>query len=72
MIRVPTNPYSVPPQHHDGKSERGRTMSNERRSNLADTVGKGELQVGSKELLDVWAADIIGLGDLNDAEDLEI
>jgi hypothetical protein len=35
-------------------------------------VGKRELEVGGEELFDVWAADIIGLGDLNDAEDLKL
>jgi len=31
---------------------------------------KGEFQVGGKELLDIWAAEILSLLDLNDAEDL--
>jgi len=65
------NPYFMPPPHHDRKSERGRTTSNEGRSSLANTVGKWELEVGGHELLNVWAADIIGLGELNNAEDLE-
>lgn len=32
---------------------------------------KRETQVGSRELLDVWSADIISLGDLLDAQDLD-
>jgi hypothetical protein len=46
-------------------------MGNESRCNFANTVGKGELEVGGKELLDVWSADIIGLGELNNADDLK-
>lgn len=37
---------------------------------LGDTVGQRELEVLGKELLEVWAADVIGLLDLNDLEDL--
>jgi hypothetical protein len=33
-------------------------------------VGKGELEALDEELLDVWAADIVGLLDLNNLEDL--
>jgi hypothetical protein len=35
-------------------------------------VGKGELEVGGKELFDVGSADIISLGELNNADDLKI
>lgn len=35
------------------------------------TVRKRETQVGSRELLDVWSADIRSLGDLLDAQDLD-
>ena len=37
---------------------------------LGDTVGKGELEVLGEELLDVGAADILGLLDLDDLDDL--
>lgn len=37
---------------------------------LGDTVGEGELEVLGHELLHVWAADVLGLGDLDDLEDL--
>jgi len=46
-------------------------VSNESRGSLANTVGKRELEVGGKKLFDVWSADIISLGDLNDAEDVD-
>lgn len=45
-------------------------MSNEGRANLRDTVGKRELEVGGQQLLDVGAADVVGLLNLNDLEDL--
>ena len=47
-------------------------MRHERRPNLLDAVGEGELEVGNHELLDVRAADIIALLDLNNTEDLEM
>jgi hypothetical protein len=34
-------------------------------------VGQRELESLDEELLDVWAADIVGLLDLNNLEDLE-
>ena len=37
---------------------------------LGDTVGKGELEALGEELLDVGAADILGLLDLDDLDDL--
>lgn len=37
---------------------------------LVDAVGQRELEVLGEELLDVWAADVCGLLDLNDLEDL--
>jgi hypothetical protein len=37
---------------------------------LLDAVGEGELEVLLEKLLDVRAADVGGLGDLNDLEDL--
>lgn len=37
---------------------------------LVDAVGQRELEVLGEELLDVWSAEVIGLLDLNDLEDL--
>ena len=37
---------------------------------LGDTVGKGELEVLGEELLDVGAADVLGLLNLDDLDDL--
>ena len=45
-------------------------MSDEGRACLLDAVGKREAEVGSEELLDVGAADIIRLRELNNAKDL--
>ena len=45
-------------------------MRNKGRADLGDTVGEGELELRDEELLDVWAADVITLLDLDDAEDL--
>lgn len=65
------NPYSVAPPYRDRQSESGRAISNECRSSFGNTVRKRELEVRSKELLDVGAADIISLSDLNNAEDVD-
>jgi hypothetical protein len=35
-------------------------------------VRQGELEALDEELLDVWAADIVGLLDLNNLQDLQI
>jgi hypothetical protein len=35
-------------------------------------VGQRELEALDKELLDVWAADVVGLLELNNLEDLHI
>ena len=45
-------------------------MRNEGRADLLDAVGKGELELRHQELLDVGAANILGLLNLDDAEDL--
>lgn len=37
---------------------------------LGDAVRKRELEVLGEELLDVWAADVLGLLDLDNLEDL--
>lgn len=39
---------------------------------LGNTVRKREFEVLRKELLDVWALDIVGLLELNDLEDLHV
>jgi hypothetical protein len=33
-------------------------------------VGEGELEAGFQKLLDVWAANVLGLLDLDNAQDL--
>jgi len=50
--------------------ESNRAVCDERRAELGHTMRKGELQVGGEDLLDVWAAEILGLLDLDDTEDL--
>ena len=47
-------------------------MRDERRTNLLDAVGERELELGDQELLDVWTANIVGLLNLDDAEDLKL
>lgn len=39
---------------------------------LGNAVGKGELEVLAEELLDVGAADVLGLLDLDDLDDLGV
>ena len=46
------------------------TASSKCRARLGDTVREGELEVGNEELLDVRAADVVALLDLNNLEDL--
>ena len=50
--------------------ERRRPVRDEGRADLLDAVGERELEVRREQLLDVWAADVGGLLDLDDAEDL--
>ena len=45
-------------------------VSDECRADLLDTVGKRELELGDHQLLDVRAANVVGLLDLDDAENL--
>ena len=45
-------------------------MRDDGRADPRDTVGERELELGYKELLDVGAADILGLLNLNNTEDL--
>lgn len=45
-------------------------MSEEEAATLDNAVGEGEAEVGGEELLDVRAANVDGLLDLGNAEDL--
>ena len=45
-------------------------MGDEGRAGLGDPVRKGELEVRGKQLPDVGAADVIGLLNLNNTENL--
>jgi hypothetical protein len=45
-------------------------VGDEGRTELGHTMRKGEFQVGGKELLDIGAADILSLLNLNNTEDL--
>lgn len=47
-------------------------MSDKGRSALADAVGEREPEVGGEELLDVWAADVLVLLDLDHTENLRV
>ena len=46
-------------------------MGDEGRTGLRDAVGEREAEVGNKELLDVRAANIIMLGELDHTENLQ-
>ena len=46
------------------------TASSKCRARLGDTVGEGELELRDEELLDVGAADVVGLLDLDHTQDL--
>ena len=46
------------------------TVGNKSRAGLGNTVRKGELEFGGKELLDVGATDVLGLLDLDNAKNL--
>lgn len=50
--------------------ESGGAVCNKGGAGLCDTVGEGELEVGRHELLDVRAAHVGGLFDLDHTEDL--
>lgn len=59
------------PPYRSERSVEGRwPVGEEEAAALDDAVGKGEAEVGGEELLDVGAADVGGLLDLGDAEDL--
>ena len=51
--------------------ERRRAASDEGRPRLGDAVGERELEAGGQELLDVGPANIVGLFNLSDTEDLQ-
>ena len=51
--------------------ERAGAVRNERRARLGNTVREGEAELGNKQLLDVWPADVRRLLDLLHAEDLQ-
>ena len=53
------------------KSEGARPVGNEGRFDFRHPVGEREAETRGKELLDVWAADVSSLLDLNDTEDLD-
>ena len=50
--------------------ESRRALRDEGRARLGDTVRKRELEARDQELLDVRAADVLGLLDLDNTEDL--
>ena len=50
--------------------EGGRAVGHKGRADLGDTVRERELELGSEELLDIRAADVLGFLDLNDSDDL--
>lgn len=73
MIPIPCllqRPDPIPSLKYDPRLESSGAVSNEGRTELRNAVGKGELDVGSEELLDVGAADVLGLLDLDNTEDL--
>jgi hypothetical protein len=52
------------------RSERTRPICDERRTGLANAVGKREAKVGLNELFDVRPPDILRLFDFHDAKNL--
>ena len=50
--------------------EGGRAVGHKGRADLGATVRERELELGSEELLDIRAVDILGFLDLNDSDDL--
>ena len=50
--------------------ERRRPVRDEGRADFLDAVGKGELELGNQKLLDVGTANVVGLLDLHDTENL--
>ena len=61
------------PQHDGlGYLESDGTVRSEGGAGLGDAMREGESEVGLEELLDVRPANVIGLLDLNNTEDLYI
>ena len=60
------------PTHTPGKErlERPWAVRDEGRADFLDAVGKGELELGNQKLLDVGTANVVGLLDLHDTENL--
>jgi hypothetical protein len=52
------------------RSESSGAVGDKGALRLGHTVGKGELELRCHELLDVWAADVLRLLDLNHTENL--
>jgi hypothetical protein len=67
---IPPQPNSIPQNLVEGRwSFFGEELGTGR---LGNAVGKREFEVLGKELLDVWALDVVGLLELDDLEDLFI
>lgn len=62
-------PFPNPETSHLSKG-RGARVGKQLLAGVGSTVGQGELDVLAEELLDVGATDAVGIGDLNDLEDL--
>ena len=70
---MPTQPNRTPERETRLEESRGSLGSKDLLASLlVDAVGQGELETLDEELLDVWAADVVGLLDLNDLEDLDV
>ena len=65
MTPTPRGPYGP-------RLESRGPVCNERRADLRDAVGEGELELGNQQLLDVGTANVVGLLDLDDAENLDV
>ena len=55
--------------HRHNLESRG-PVRDEGRADFLDAVGKGELELGNQKLLDVGTANVVGLLDLHDTENL--
>ena len=61
---------SLHPSRCKNLLEGGRAVGHKGRADLGATVRERELELGSEELLDIRAVDILGFLDLNDSDDL--
>jgi hypothetical protein len=68
MLRRASREYILSPA--EKRSERTRSICDECRTGLANTVGKREAKVGLKELFDVRPPDILCLFNFHDAKNL--